>query len=247
MKLDNKVVVITGGNSGIGLATARHFHELGARVAILARSREKADAGKEAIGPRCIAFVGDVRRTDDLADLYAAVGDEWGRVDYVVANAGVAHPRPLEHCDEEYFDEMCGVNFRGAFYTVQKSLGLLQDGGAIVLVSSAFHQKGAAGFSVYGATKSATRALARGLAAELAPRNIRVNCISPGATETPMFGKLGMNDEQEAQFRQFIHDSTPLRRVSDPNETARAIAYLCVEATYVTGADLVFDGGLSQV
>lgn len=247
MSLNDKVAVITGGNSGIGLATARHLHSAGVRVAILARSRENADAAVATIGENAIAVVGDVTRTRDIEGLYAAVADKWNRVDYVIANAGVAHPRPLEHCDEAYFDQMCSVNFRGVFFTVQKSLHLLQEGGAVVVIASAFHSKGAPGFSVYGATKSAVRALARGFAAELAPRNIRVNCLSPGATETPMFSKLGMNEEQEAQFRQFIHANTPLRRVSDPDEAARAIGFLCTEATYITGADLVCDGGLSQV
>ena len=237
----------TGGNSGIGFATARRFHELGAHVAILARSADKASEAAEAIGDGVVGVAGDVAETRDLERFYATVAETWGRVDYVVANAGVAHPRPLEHCNEAYFDQMCGVNFRGSFFTVQKALHLLQPGAAIVLVSSAFHSKGAPGFSVYGATKSAIRALARSFAAELAPKQIRVNCISPGATETPMFGKLGMNDQELAQFRAYIDQNTPLARVSDPAETARAIVFLCTEATYVTGADLVCDGGLSQV
>ncbi|MCG8422013.1 MAG: SDR family oxidoreductase [Proteobacteria bacterium] len=247
MDLENNVAVITGGNSGIGLATAQRFHELGARVAIMARSREKAATAVASIGENAIGVVGDVTKTRDIEQLYATVADTWGQVDYVIANAAVADPRPLIACDEEYFDGMTGVNFRGVFFTVQKSLGHLRDGGAIVLVSSSMHYKGQVGFSVYAATKSAIRSLARSFARELAPRGIRVNCLSPGATQTPMFQKLGLTDEQMDQFHQFIHDTTPLMRISQPEEVARAIVFLCTEATYMTAADLVFDGGYSQV
>ena len=247
MTLGSKVAVITGGGSGIGLATAQLFHACGARVAVLVRDPARVDETARAIGENSLVVAGDVRDVTSLRAFYRTVGQRWDRVDYVVANAGLAHPRPLTQCDEAYFDEMCGVNFRGVFFTVQSALELLQDGGAVVLVSSAFHSKGASGFSVYGATKSAVRALARSMAAELAPRNIRVNCVSPGVTETPIFGKLGMDDAGLVAFRQFVRSITPLDRVSRPEETAKAILFLCTDATFMTGADLVHDGGLSQV
>ena len=179
MKLEDKVAVITGGNSGIGLATAKEFRQQGARVAILGRSAETLEQAHRAIGGEVLAVQGDVCRLADLDAFYARVKRELGPIDVLVANAGVAKFAPVSVLSEEIFDELCDINFKGAFFTVQKAIPLLRDGASVILVGTAGADQGRMGTSVYAATKVAVRSLARAFSLELLPRRIRVNILTP--------------------------------------------------------------------
>ena len=187
MKLDKKVAVITGGNSGIGLATAREFKANGAKVVIFGRDRATLDRAAVDLGHDALAVQGDVRRISDLERLFAQVGDRYGLIDILVANAGIAKFAPVASLTEELFDELSDILFKGAFFTVQKALPHLRDGASVILIGAADADKqGRMLTSVYSAAKSAVRALARSMSAELLPRRIRVNVVSPGMTETPI-------------------------------------------------------------
>ena len=245
---NDKVVVITGGNSGIGLATARAFVEDGARVALFGRDRETLDAAISELGDSAIGIQGDVTRPEDLDRLFAAVSDQLGRIDVLFVNAGVAEVRPMEAVDEAHFDLIFGVNVKGAYFTVQKALPHLGDGASIVLNTSIANQLGNANFSVYSASKAALRSLARTLSAELVERGIRVNAISPGPIETPIYGRLGLPseaiNEMEAQFASRV----PLQRFGSPEEIASGVLFLASDASsFVLGHELVVDGGMSQL
>lgn len=245
---NDKVVVITGGNSGIGLATARAFVEDGARVALFGRDRETLDGAISELGDSAIGIQGDVTHPEDLDRLFAAVSDQLGRIDVLFVNAGIAEVRPMEAVDEAHFDLIFGVNVKGAYFTVQKALPHLEDGASIVLNTSIANQLGNANFSVYSASKAALRSLARTLSAELVERGIRVNAISPGPIETPIYGRLGLPseaiNEMEAQFASRV----PLQRFGFPEEIASGVLFLASDASsFVLGHELVVDGGMSQL
>jgi NAD(P)-dependent dehydrogenase (short-subunit alcohol dehydrogenase family) len=246
--LENKVAVVTGGNSGIGRAIAERFAREGAEVVIFGRSQDTIDETARALSNGALAVQGDVQRLDDLDRLFAEVKARHGRIDVLVANAGGGTVRPLEAEDEAHFDEVVDTNFKGAFFTVQKALELLADGGSGILVSSVSHQKGFPGFGVYGAAKAAVRNLARAFAAELAPRGIRVNALSPGPIDTPGFGRLGLPEKQLQEARDGFTAQVPLGRMGTAEEMAGAAFFLAsADAAFVTGADLTADGGLTQV
>jgi NAD(P)-dependent dehydrogenase (short-subunit alcohol dehydrogenase family) len=245
-KLAGKVAVITGGSSGIGLAAAQLFVEEGAFVFITGRRQAELDKAVGVIGRSVMAVQGDVSDLDDLDRLYKTVATEKGGLDIVVANAAVVSISSLADATPEHFDGIFNVNARGTFFTVQKALSLLRDGGSIVLVSSAGHLLGVQGYTVYAATKAAIRSFARGWAAELAPRKIRVNCLSPGGTETPILeGHLG---ERAAEMKKLMAERNPLGRIAHAGEIASAILFLgSNESSYSTGIDLIADGGFTQV
>jgi NAD(P)-dependent dehydrogenase (short-subunit alcohol dehydrogenase family) len=249
-KLEGKVAVVTGGNSGIGAATAELFHTEGAGVAIFGRDQNTLEAAGRRIGADVLTFQGDVRRIDDLNRFYDAVAERFGAIDVLVANAGVAKFAPLDDYPEALFDEVCGINFKGAFYTVVRALPHLRDGASVILVGAADADKQGRPFTeLYTATKSAVRALARGLSADLLPRRIRVNVLSPGMTQTPIIKRSGglpgaTPEEIAAGITQLI----PMKRRGRPEEMAKAALYLASDdSVYCVGTELALDGGLTQL
>lgn len=246
MKLANKVAVITGGNSGIGLAIAQRYQQEGAKVAIFGRNADTLTEAADLLGDRALVVRGDVTKQADLDALFSATVERFGKVDAVVANAGVVRMAPAAQTDEATFDLISDINFKGAFFTVKTALPHLEDGGAIVFTSSAVIHRATPGMAVYAASKAAVRTLASTLAAELAPRRVRVNVLSPGAIETPIFGTLGMSQAQlDGMVGQFSAQ-IPLGRFGRADEMAKAAVFLASDdASYVTGSELVADGGFT--
>ena len=248
MRLAGKVAVITGGNSGIGLAIAQEFTRQGANVVIFGRNAQTLDEAIEHIGNGTLAVQGDVTQLADLDRLYQETIDRFGKIDILVANAGIAKPAPLDLTDEALFDLTSDVNFKGAFFTVQKALPHLNDGGSVIFTTSAGNVKGMPDFSVYVATKAAVRSLTRSFSAALLPRGIRVNALSPGPIETPIFGRMGLPQEAMAGIAEQISEMTPIKRFGKPEEMAKAALFLASsDASYVVGSELVADGGMSQL
>ena len=246
-RLSGKVAVITGGNSGIGFASAKRFAEEGADVVITGRRKKELDEAASAIGKNVLAVPGDVSRLADLDRLYATVKETRGHIDILFANAGIAGAAPLGAVSEGHFDQMFGINVKGLLFTVQKALPLFKDGGSIILNSSVSGRKGIGGFSVYNATKAAVRSFARTWTSDLKDRKIRVNSLSPGPIETPIFGKMGLSQDQLQEFSTFI-SALPLGRTGRPEEIASVALFLASdESSYITGVDLCVDGGLAQV
>ncbi|MFV3370892.1 SDR family NAD(P)-dependent oxidoreductase [Pseudomonas sp. NY15435] len=247
-KLSNKVALVTGGNSGIGLATAQRFALEGAEVVITGRRRDALEEAVGLIGKSAVGIRADASRLADLDALYQEVGERFGRLDVLVANAGIIRPAPGDQVDEQQFDEQFDINVKGVFYTIQKALPLLRDGGSIVLVSSIAHLKALEAHVVYAATKAAVRSFARSWAAELKGRNIRVNCLSPGPVLTPIIGKMGVDEAQFDAFEKQLAGLIPLGRLGRPAELANAALFLASDdSSFITGVDLCVDGGLSQL
>ena len=247
-KLNNKIAVVTGGSSGIGLATAQRFIADGAQVVITGRNQGTLDAAIAELGDRATAVHGDVAKLEDLDRLFSHVAERFGRIDVLFANAGIAPFAPLEAVTESDFDALFNINVRGLFFTVQKALPLLSEGASVILNASVVAQSGIPNTSVYSATKAAVRSLGRTLAAELSPRGIRVNVVSPGLIETPLHGKLGLSQDEVDVFAAQVVEQTPLGRTGRPEEIAATVAFLASDdASYFTGADLVADGGMVQV
>ena len=250
MKLRDKVAVITGGNSGIGLATAREFIANGARVTIFGRNPATLAQAADTLGGHVMAIQGDVRKLADLDRLFVETNKRFGRIDVLVANAGIAKFAPVESLSEELFDELSGILFKGVFFTVQRALPYLRDGASIVLTGASDADKqGRMMTSIYTAAKSAVRALARSLSVELLPRRIRVNVVSPGMTDTPIItregGMPGMTPEEIAAL---ITKTIPLKRRGRPEEVAKAILFMASDdSSYCLGAELMVEGGLSQL
>jgi NAD(P)-dependent dehydrogenase (short-subunit alcohol dehydrogenase family) len=243
--LEGKVAVVTGGNSGIGLATAQRFVEEGAYVFITGRRQAELDAAVSKIGRNVTAVQGDVSKLEDLDRLYAVVRKEKGRVDIVFANAGVVEPTSLAESTPEKFDRDFDLNARGTYFTVQKALPLLSDRGSIILSGSAAWQMGVPGFGTYAATKAALVSFVRSWTAELAGRGIRANVLSPGPTETPMVhvGSKGSEEGTSEYFRKMI----PMGRLGTAEEIASAAAFLASdESSFITGIDLPVDGGTAS-
>src|SRR3979411_1097814 len=199
-RLEGKVAVVTGGNSGIGLATAKRFQEEGAKVAILGRSRQTLDEAVKTIGNGVVAVQGDVANLADIDKMYGEVAQKLGKIDVLFVNAGVAKFAPFAETSESTYDEQFDINIKGAYFTIQKALPLLNDGASIILNTSAADRKGTVGASAYSATKAALRSLARTVAAELADRGIRVNTVAPGPIVTPIFGRAGLPKEAVDDF-----------------------------------------------
>lgn len=247
-KLTNKIAVITGGNSGIGLATAQEFIAQGAKVVIFGRDKQTLADAQETLGSNAIAVQGDVTKIADLERLFDTVKKKHGRVDILYVNAGVAEFRPVDMADEAHFDKVFDINVKGAFYTAQKAVPLMASGGSIIFTTSGANELGMPGSSVYAATKAALRSFARTLSADLVGRGIRVNAVSPGPIATPIFGRMGLSQEQIEGFSQGMIAQIPLKRVGQPNEIAKAVTYLASnDSAYVVGAELVVDGGLTQL
>lgn len=247
-RFNNKVVVITGGNSGIGLAAAQQFEAEGAHVVVAGRDPVTLASAAKVLSKDALTIKADVTKAAELDQLFATVKEKYKRIDVLFANAGVAKLSPLAETTEELFDELLDTNFRGAYFTVQKSLPLLSDGAAIVFTTSFFDQVGLAGTSAVSASKAALRSLTRTLATELLPRGIRVNAVSPGVIATPLFGKLGLPAEVVEEIGKSLQESIPFKRFGTPEEVAKAVAFLASsDASYITGTELSVDGGRTQL
>jgi len=247
MKLENKVAVVTGGNSGIGLATAKAFKAEGAKVVIFGRNQETLDFAVRELGD-VLAVQGDVTNLADIDRLYAETVAEYGKIDVLFVNAGVGKIAPVGAVDEAFFDQVSNINFKGAYFTVQKSLDHLNDGASVVLTTSIGNQVGMPAFSVYSATKAAVRSLARSFSAELISRGIRVNAVSPGPVETPIFSRMGLSQQEIEGFGEQMLSQHPMKRFGKPEEIASAAVFLASDdSSYVLGVELVVDGGMSQI
>jgi NAD(P)-dependent dehydrogenase (short-subunit alcohol dehydrogenase family) len=247
-KLAGKVAVVTGGSSGIGLATAERFVAEGAYVFITGRRQGELDAASRRIGENVTAVQGDVSSLADLDRLYATVEREQRRIDVLFANAGGGEFAPLGAITEEHFDKTFAINVKGVLFTVQKALPLFRDGGSIILNASIVSSKGMEAFSVYSATKAAVRSFARTWTVDLKQRKIRVNALSPGPIDTPAIDRLGSTEEQVAQFKTNMAASVPLGRIGTPDEIAKAAVFLASDdSSFVTGIELFVDGGMAQI
>ena len=251
-KLDGKIAVITGGSSGIGLATAQRFVAEGAYVFITGRRQGELDSAVRQIGKNVTGVQGDVSNLADLDRLYAAVKDQKGRIDILFANAGVGEFATMVTITEEHFDKTFGINVKGLLFTVQKALPLFQDGGSIILTASTAASKGVEGFSVYNATKAAIRSFARTWTVELKQRKIRINAISPGPIDTSAsrlsLSGLVQSVQQSEQLKKNLVSTVPLGRMGSPDEVAKVASFLASDdSSYVTGIELFVDGGAAQI
>ena len=243
-KLEGKVALVTGGNSGIGLATAKQFVNEGAYVFITGRRKPELAAAAKEIGRKVTAVQADPANLGDLDRLFAEIKREKGKLDIVFANAGTAPRAPLGEITEEHYDSILSANVKGVLFTVQKALPLLPDGASIILNASIVASKGLPGWSVYSATKAAVRSFARTWTTDLKDRRIRVNAVSPGPIETPLFDKAGVTRENIDQFVATV----PMGRVGTPDEVAKAAVFLASDdSSYITGTELFVDGGAAQV
>ena len=240
--LKGKKAVITGGNSGIGFATAKKFSELGAQVMITGRSADKVSSAAESLS--VIGAVADVQDLSQIDNLVDQVKREFGTIDILFVNAGIFAPAPIGQISEEMFDQQMGINFKGAIFTIEKLLPVLNEGASIINLSSSNAYTGMPMTAVYAASKAALNAYTRTAATELAPRKIRVNAVNPGPTETPIFGKTGMSQEELGGFAQALQANIPLKRFAQPDEIASLVSYLASDdAAFVTGAEFNIDGG----
>jgi NAD(P)-dependent dehydrogenase (short-subunit alcohol dehydrogenase family) len=245
-KLDGKIAVVTGGSSGIGLASARRLVAEGAHVFITGRRKPELDGTAKEIGRNVTPIVADVSKLSDLDRLYASIRESKGRLDVLFANAGIAEGAPLGEIGEEQYDRMFDINVKGVLFTVQKALPLLVDGASVILPGSIVGSKGFAARSVYSATKAAIRSFARTWTTDLAPRHIRVNVISPGTIDTE--GLRGLQRTDSKGLAETYGGRIPLGRMGQPDDIAKVVAFLASDdASYVAGAEIFADGGLAQV
>jgi NAD(P)-dependent dehydrogenase (short-subunit alcohol dehydrogenase family) len=247
-KLEGKIAVITGGNSGIGLAAAKSFIDEGAKVIIFGRDAKTLARASETLGNQAFTVQGDVTSRDDLARLANTAKTGFGKVDILFVNAGVAEFQPLVEAQESHFDKLFNVNVKGAYFTVKALEPLLADGASVILTTSVGNEMGMLGTSVYSATKAAVRSFARTLSAELVGRGIRVNAVSPGPIATPIFGRMGLPEAAIPELEAGMIAQVPLGRVGQPSEIAKPVLFLASDdSSYVVGTELVADGGMTQI
>jgi NAD(P)-dependent dehydrogenase (short-subunit alcohol dehydrogenase family) len=247
-RLAGKVAVVTGGSTGIGFVCARRFAAEGASVVIFARSADRLEEAAASIGSSVRAVQGDVSSLADLERLMSTVRESFGRIDVLFANAGGSQMRSIEEVDEAYFDRIIGQNLKGTVFTVQKALPLFDRGGSIVLCSSIAASMAISSNSIYSAAKAGVRSLARSLSAELLPRGIRVNSISPGAISTGIYNRVGLAEEEVEAWRERRRQTVPMRRLGQPEEIEGAVLFLaCNDSSFIAGIDLPVDGGCLEV
>jgi NAD(P)-dependent dehydrogenase (short-subunit alcohol dehydrogenase family) len=247
-KLEGKVAVITGGNSGIGLATAKEFKEQGARVIITGRDQKTLDEAKREIGGDVLAVRSDASSLADIDKLFAAVKDKFGKIDVLFVNAGIGKFVPVEDVTEELFDSIMDINFKGAYFTIRTALPLLNDNASVILNGSIIAHIGMPNSSVYAASKAALLTLARTLSAELVGRGIRVNAISPGPIATPIFNRLGLPEEAIEETANNIREQVPMKRFGRPEEIAKTALFLAsTDSSFLLGTEIIADGGMSQL
>jgi len=247
-RFTDKVAVVTGGNSGIGLATARAYAREGARVAITGRNDATLKSAQKELGQDALVLKADMSKVPEIATAIDRIKAKFGRIDALFVNAGVGRFVPFEEVTEQFFDETMATNLRGLFFTVQKAVPLLSRGAAVVLNASINAHLGMPGSTVYGASKAAVVNLAKTLSSDLLARGVRVNVVSPGPVATPIFDRMGLSEEQVRQTRDWITTQVPLKRFAQPDEIAAAVLYLSSdESRYVLGTELVVDGGMIQL
>lgn len=249
-KLTGKVAVITGGNSGIGLASAKRFAEEGAKVVIFGRNKATLDSAVKEIGGETLGVQGDVSKLADIDKLFAETKKKFGNIDVLFVNHGIFKAAPIEQADEAFYDETMNINLKGAYFTIQKALPLMNDGSSIILNASAVIHRTVLNFpiSLYTASKAALSSLARTLSKELVPRRIRVNVISPGAIDTPIIGRNGESKEQIDGAKGALAAISPLNRTGTSDEIAKATLFLASEdSSFILGEELIVDGGFSHV
>jgi len=247
-KLEGKIALITGGNSGIGFATAKRFVNEGAYVFITGRRKSELEAAVKEVGKNVTAVQGDVANLDDRDRLFAQIKKEKGKIDVLFANAGISKYAPLGTIAEELFDSIFDINVKGVLFTVQKALPLFPDGACVILNASIVAGKGFSSNSVYSASKAAVRSFARTWTTDLKDRRIRVNAVSPGCTDTPGLNELLASSETGKERRKMISDTVPLGRLGRPDEIAKAVVFLASDdSSYITGTESLVDGGLAQI
>lgn len=248
LKLKNKVALITGGNSGIGLATARLFKAEGASVVIVGRNKNTLESVRDELGGDTTIISADISKVVDIDRVIAEVKNKFGKIDILFANAGISECPPIQETDEGFFDFIMGINVKGVFFTFTKALPILADGASVIFTSSIAHKMGRPGDPLYTATKAAVRSLARTLAAddEVLKRKIRVNVISPGTIQTPLTAQE--SEEMAKAVDEYIKASVPMKRWGQPQEVAKSVLFLASsDSSYLTGGEISVDGGLGQI
>jgi NAD(P)-dependent dehydrogenase (short-subunit alcohol dehydrogenase family) len=246
-KLKNKIAFVTGGTSGIGLETAKLFQTEGAQVVLVGSNEERLVAAGKGLGGKALLVCADIRKVADIESAIEQTRAKFGRIDVLFANAGATTVAPLEAVTEAYIAENLALNFSGTFFTIQKAAPIMPQGGSIIVTTSFLNMIGYPGLSILAATKAAARSLVRTLGAELAPRGIRVNAVSPGAIATPFYSKIGLPDKVLSEVATGITQKVGLKRFGEPVELARTALFLASDdSSYTTGTELVVDGGLTQ-
>lgn len=247
-KLTGKTALVTGGTTGIGFATAKLFLEQGARVAIIGQNKERLNEAAKQLDNKVLAIRADLSKVISIEAMLEKVKEVFGSLDILFVNAGIAKLAPMDAVDEKLIDEVFNINFKGTFFTIQKAVPIMSEDSSIVVNTSVNNQMGMAGSSIYGASKAAVRSLVRVLGGELIGRGIRVNAVSPGPVQTPIYGKLGVPEEQLQAFATQLQQKIPMQRFGNSDEIAKAVLFLASEdSSFVLGEELVVDGGWTEI
>jgi NAD(P)-dependent dehydrogenase (short-subunit alcohol dehydrogenase family) len=245
-KLEGKVVLVTGGSSGIGLAAARLFQQHGARLVVTGRDVGALARAREELGSEALVLSSDASSLAQIDALLQQVKDRFGKLDVLFVNAAIAKAAPIEAVSEDLFDDLMDINVKGVFFTIQKALPLFGDAASVIVTTSIANRLGSPNFSVYGASKAALRSLVKSLALELIGRGIRVNAISPGPIETPIYDRFGLPGEVVRTVKSDIENKSPIKRFGTPEEVAKVALFLATDdSSYIVGEEIVVDGGMA--